>query len=276
MPGYQYGPPDEPPQGSGRRRALLWTLFALLVLGTVIAVAYFVLAGGGKTYAVPDVTGLSVDKATKQIVANHLQPQIIKQTSSTVQANDVINTSPSAGTLLPANSVVKVYVSAGQKKVAVPNVVGEDQNTAENKLQALGLNPELKTVRSTKPANTVVSQQPVAGTSVKPNSTVVLDVSGGGTTVQSVVGDPVATAKSILQGQGFQVNEVEQPGPTTAAVGTVYAQNPQGGALATPGSTITIYVQPAAPSTPPTSPTPTPTTTPTGTPTGTSTPPQGQ
>jgi serine/threonine protein kinase len=273
MPGYQYGPPDEPPQRTGRRRALLWTLFALLVLGTVIAVAYFVLAGSGKTYAVPDVTGVSADKATKQIVANHLQPQTIKQNSSTVQANDVINTSPSAGTLLPANSVVKLFVSVGPKKVTVPDVVGEDQTTAESKLQALGLNPEFKTVRSTKPANTVVSQQPIAGRSVNPNSTVVLDVSGGGTTVQSVVGDPVATARSILRAQGFQVNEVDQPGPTTAAVGTVYAQNPQGSTVATPGSTITIYVQPATPSTPVTSPPPPTTTpTPTPTPTGTSTP----
>jgi beta-lactam-binding protein with PASTA domain/tRNA A-37 threonylcarbamoyl transferase component Bud32 len=271
IPGYQYGPPEEPPRGGGRRRAVLWTLFALLVLGTVIAVAYLLLAGGGKKYAVPDVTGQTVTQATNQLVANHLQPQVIRQTSSTVAANHVISTNPSAGTLVPANSVVKVYVSAGQQQVTVPSVIGEDETTAQNKLQALSLNPQFKTVQSTKPANTVVNQHPPGGTKVAPNSTVVLDVSGGGTTVQSVIGDPVATAKSILQGQGFQVNEVEQPGPATAAIGTVYAQNPQGGTTAAPGATITIYVQPATPSTPPTSPTPTPT----GSPTPSGTPSRG-
>src|SRR6266566_1391212 len=269
IPGYQYGPPEKPPRGGGRRRAVLWALFALLVLGTVIAVAYLLLAGGGKKYAVPDVTGQTVTRATNELVANHLQPQVIRQNSSSVPADHVIGTSPSAGTLVPANSVVKVYASAGQQQVTVPSVVGEDETTAQSKLQALGLNPQFKTAQSTKPANTVVSQRPPGGTRVAPNSTVVLDVSGGGTTVQSVIGDPVGTAKTILQGQGFKVSEVEQPGPATAAVGTVYAQNPQGGTTAAPGATITIYVQPAVPSTPPTSPTPTPT----GSPTATETPP---
>jgi eukaryotic-like serine/threonine-protein kinase len=268
IPGYQYGPPAEPPRGGGRRRAVLWTLFALLVVGTVVAVAYLLLAGGGKKYAVPDVTGQTVTQATNQIVANHLQPQVIRQNSATVPVNHVISTSPSGGTLLAANSLVKVYVSAGQQLVTVPNVVGEDETTAQNKLQALGLNAQFNTVQSTKPANTVVRQHPAGGTRVSPNSTVVLGVSGGGTTVQSVIGDPVATAKNILQGQGFQVNEVEQPGPSTAAVGTVYAQNPQGGATAAPGATITIYVQPATPSSPPTSPTPTASGTPTPTASG--------
>ncbi len=273
IPGYQYGPPEEPPRGGGRRRAVLWTLFTLLVLGTVIAVAYLLLAGGGKKYAVPDVTGLTATQATSQLVANHLQPQVIRQTSATVAADHVITTSPSAGTLLPANSVVKVYVSAGPQQVTVPGVVGLDENAAQAKLQTLGLNPQIKTVQSTKPAGQVVSQTPAGGTKVAPGTTVVLNVSGGGTTVQSVIGDPVATARSILEGQGFKVNEIEQPGPATAAVGTVYAQNPQGGTTAAPGSTITIYVQPATPSSPPTSPTPTSTGSPT--PTGSGTPSPG-
>ncbi len=272
IPGYQYGPPEEPPQGGRRRRALLWALFAVLVLGTVAAVAYFLLAGGGKKYAVPDVTGLTLSQAEKQIVANHLQPQVVNQTSATVQKDHVISTSPSAGSLLAANSVVKVAVSAGQKQVAVPDVVGEDSNTAQNKLTAAGLNPEINTVRSSKQAGTVVKQTPVAGALVDSNATVTLDVSGGGTTVQSVISDPVDTAKNILQGQGFQVKVVETPGPSSAAVGTVYAQNPQGGATLTPGAAVTIYVQPAAPTTPPTSSSPTPTATATPTPTVTATP----
>jgi beta-lactam-binding protein with PASTA domain len=236
------------------------------VLGTVIAVAYLLLNGGGKTYAVPDVTNMTQQQADAAIVNAHLIPRDVASTSATVQKGHVISTSPSAGSLLKANSTVTVSVSAGQQQVTVPSVVGEDQNTASAKLSNANLNPVIKTVQSTKPAGTVVSQNPPGGTKVNPNSNVQLSVSGGGTTVQSVVGDPVETAKNILQQQGFQVHEVEQPGPATAAVGTVYAQNPQGGSTVQPGATITIFVQPATPST---SPTPTPTTTPTGTPTPT-------
>jgi serine/threonine-protein kinase len=262
IPGYQYGPPEEPPREGGRRRAVLWTLFALLVVGTVVAVAYLLLAGGGKKYAVPDVTGLSVTQATNQLVTNHLQPQVVRQASSSVPANHVISTSPTAGTLVAANTVVVVKVSSGPQQVTVPNVVGLDEATATQKLQALGLNPQIKTAQSTKQANTVVRQSPADGSQVPPNSTVVLYVSGGGTTVQSVIGDPVATAESILQGQGFQPNVVQQPGPAGTAPNTVYAQNPQGGTTAAPGSKITIYVQPPTPSNPPTSPTPTTSATP--------------
>ena len=99
----------------------------------------------------------------------------------------------------------------------------------------------IKTVRSSKPAGTVVNQTPVAGTSVNPNSTVVLDVSGGGTTVQSVVGYPAARAKSILQSQGFQVKEVENcPDPRVPLPARCSAEPAAARTVATPGSTITI------------------------------------
>src|SRR6266542_714810 len=42
IPGYEYGPGQEPP-GGGRRRAWLWVLFGAIVLAAIIAVAYFVL-----------------------------------------------------------------------------------------------------------------------------------------------------------------------------------------------------------------------------------------
>ncbi len=273
IPGYEYGPPEQPPKDGGHRRALLWALFAVLVLGTVAAVAYFLLAGGGKKYAVPDVTGLSLSQAEKQIVANHLQPQAVNQTSATVQSGHVISTSPSAGSLLAANSAVKVLVSSGQKQVTVPDVVGEDSNTAQNQLTAAGLNPEIKTVRSSKSAGTVTKQTPVGGTQANPNAVVVIDVSGGGATVQPVVGLQADSATSILKSQGFQVNEQQLPGPTGTAPGTVWRQQPVANSTVTPGSTVTIWVQPAAPTSPPTSSSPTPSSTPTATATPTD---QGQ
>ncbi len=69
---------------------------------------------------------------------------------------------------------------------------------------------------------------------------------GRGTKVQDVTGDPASTAKSILESQGFTVHEIRQAGRPTAPAGTVYAQNPQAGTLLAQGTTVTIYVQPAA------------------------------
>jgi eukaryotic-like serine/threonine-protein kinase len=270
IPGYGYGPGEQPPRGN-RRRVWLWVIFGLVVLAAVIAVAYLLLAGGGKTYAVPDVTNLTQQQANNEIVKAHLQPQDISKTSSTVAKGHVISTDPSSGTLLKPNSVVKVFVSAGQKQVSVPNVVGDDVTNAQNKLTNLGLNPVVKTDNtSTQPQGTVVRQNPTAGNTVNPGSKVTIYVSGGGVKVQDVVGDPVDTAKSILENQGFDVKIVQQPGPGDAPSNTVYAQNPVAGTTLATGSKVTIYVQPPQPST---SPSTTPSSSPSGTP---STSPPGQ
>jgi eukaryotic-like serine/threonine-protein kinase len=70
-------------------------------------------------------------------------------------------------------------------------------------------------------------------------------VSGGGVQVPSVIGDPVATAQSILKGAGFNVQVNPEAGPASATPGTVFQQQPSNGTLPR-GSTVTIFVATAA------------------------------
>jgi eukaryotic-like serine/threonine-protein kinase len=234
--------------GGGRRRAVLWGLLGVVILAVVIAAGYLVLAGGSsaRKYAVPQVTGLAYAQASQKIVAGHLQPRRIDRASGSVHQGQVIGTSPPGGAMAAAGSVVKVFVSAGQQQVGVPDVVGEDVAAAQTRLANAGLNAVVKTdTASTAPASTVVRQDPAGGTTVNPGSDVTIDVSAGGTKVQDVTGDPAGTAKSILAGQGFTVNEVDQPGRPGVPAGTVYAQNPQAGTVLAQGKTVTVYVQPA-------------------------------
>ena len=245
--GRERGGGKEPPDGR-RRRAMLPALFGVVVLAAVSTAGYLALTGGGgaKKSAVPQVTGLTYGQASQQLVAGHLQPQRIDQPSGSVQQGHVIGTSPQPGNLVAADSVVKVFVSAGRQQATVPDVVGEDAAAAQAKLVEAGLTPVVQTdTTSTAPANTVVTQNPAGGTSVNTDSKVTIFVSAGGTKVQDVIGDPASTATTILQGQGFTVKEVDQRGRSSVAVGTVYAQNPQSGTLLAPGKTVTIYVQPA-------------------------------
>ena len=246
IPGGEHGAGQGPP-GGGPRRALLWAMSGVVVLAAVIAVAYLVLAGGGgKKYAVPHVTGLTYKQASQKIVADHLQPQRIGQASRSVHRGHVIGTSPQGGAMAAAGSVVKVFVSAGQQQVNVPDVVGEEAGAAQAKLANAGLNPVVKTdTASTAPASTVVQQDPAGGTKVNPHSNVTVYVSAGGTKVQDVTGDPASTAKSVLEGQGFTVNEVDKRGPSSAPAGTVYTQNPRAGTVLAQGQAVTIYIQPA-------------------------------
>jgi eukaryotic-like serine/threonine-protein kinase len=238
---------EEPPSG-GRRRAAWWVLFGVLLLAAAGVAVYLALAGGGdrKKVAVPRVAGLTYEQASQEIVTGHLQPRRIDQTSRSVRKGYVIGTSPQGGAMVADGSVVKVFVSAGQQQVTVPNVVGDDLATAQSKLANAGLNPVVQTdTTSGAPANTVLRQNPAGGRQVNPGSNVTVYVSAGRTKVQDVTGDPAGTATTILQGQGFAVLQVRQPGRSSAPAGTVYAQNPQAGTLLAHGATVTIYVQPA-------------------------------
>ena len=242
--------------GSGRYRWVPWVLGLVLVLGVVIGVAYYLLAGG-KTYSVPLVNGEPVATAQAQIAAQHLRSTVVDEASSSLKSGLVIKSSPAEGNIVAANTLVTLYVSTGAAPVTVPNVVGEQQSQAESTLTGKGFQVQTKPdATSTAPAGQVISQSPSGGTAA-PGSTVTITVSGGASAVPSVIGDSQATASQILTTAGFAVNVQQGSGPAQYANGSVFNQYPATGANAAKGSTVIIYVQNAA------SPSPSPSVTPT-------------
>jgi serine/threonine-protein kinase len=233
----------------------------VLVLGVVIGVAYYLLAGG-KTYSVPLVNGLTVAQAQQQITAHDLRSTVVDQASSTVQKGLVISSNPAQGNNVAANTLVTLFASTGAAPVAVPDVEGKQENVAQTTLQNAGFQVSVQTdATSTEPSGTVVNQSPVGGTKVGPGSKVTIFVSGGAS-VPNVVGVPASSAVTLLQNDGFKVNQITAPGPAGTNPGTVWQQTPAANTAAAGGSTVNIYIQPQAPSpspSPPTSPTASPT-----------------
>src|SRR5690348_13357285 len=248
--------------GGTNRRWIPWVLGVVLVIAVVGGVAYYLLAGAGKTYAVQLVNGEPVATAQAQIKAQHLRSTLVYRNSDTVKANTVINSNPAEGNNVPANTLVTLFVSKGQAPVAVPNVVGQQQDQAAATLQSKGFKVDTKTdATSSSPAGQVISQNPSGGTAA-PGATITITVSGGAVSVPSVVGDSQATASQVLTTAGFQVNVQQGSGPAQYANGTVFSQQPANGTAAK-GSAVTIFVQngqsPSAPPTDTTTPTQTPT-----------------
>jgi serine/threonine-protein kinase len=265
---YDYAGRDYDYAGSGgrgggtNRRWIPWVLGVVLVIAVVGGVAYYLLAGAGKTYAVPLVNGEPVATAQAQIKAQHLRSTLVYRNSDSVKANTVINSNPAEGNNVPANTLVTLFVSKGQAPVAVPNVVGQQQDQAAATLQSKGFKVDTKTdATSSSPAGQVISQNPSGGTAA-PGATITITVSGGAVSVPSVVGDSQATASQVLTTAGFQVSVQQGSGPAQYANGTVFSQQPANGS-ASKGSTVTIFVQngqsPSAPPTDTTTPTQTPT-----------------
>jgi len=249
-----YGPDEDGyGGGNGRRKALWWILGAIAAI-LVIVIAYLLLGGGGKTDSVPSVVGMTQSAAEKAVIKAGLKPAVVTVSSASVKAGLVTQTDPQFGTKVAPDSVVTLDVSTGPHKIKMPAVTGESESTAQSQLQQFNVTTKTDPT-SSKPAGTVVQQSPPAGTLLAPNSPVTIYVSGGGTQVQNTVGDPRATAVSILQNAGFKVQVITAAGPPNATPGSVFNQTPSSGTLPQ-GSTVTIYVA----STPVPTPTPTATT----------------
>ena len=127
--------------------------------------------------------------------------------------------------------------------VTVPNVVDKTYAAAERELTTLGFVVERQDVPDTSEAETVLDQNPTAGSDAELGSTVILTVSSGPdkVIVPDIIGDPFEIAKKTLEALGLKVGEpqmVDDPAPA----GQVLAADPPVGAEVDPGSTITLRV----------------------------------
>jgi len=108
--------------------------------------------------------------AAAALSAAGFTPAQAKAYNPTVPTGQIIGTTPPAGTTQPYGSTVTVNISLGPQPVAIPDVVGESVAAATAALQAAGL----RVAGPYGPAGstTVLSTDPVAGTSVQPGTTV--------------------------------------------------------------------------------------------------------
>ncbi|WP_149203433.1 transglycosylase domain-containing protein [Actinotalea subterranea] len=128
--------------------------------------------------------------------------------------------------------------------VAVPGVVGMPEAEARAAIEGAGLGVNVQQANDANvPSGSVISQDPGGGTEIAQGTAVTIVVSTGpGTTaVPNVVGQPVASAQSTLQGAGFVVTTTQQTSATVPQ-GQVISQNPGSGTSAAPGSTVTLVV----------------------------------
>ncbi len=273
MPGYQYGRDDDgyPPEERERRwlPILLWVAGVLLVIGVVAGVAYAILGGGSSSHAVPQVDGQTVSQAEAAITQAGLKYKVQMQPSAAIAKNIVISTNPPNGNVVPAGTTVTIIASSGPRMVTVPSVKHLSVAEATSKLRAAGFQVSEQTANnSNAPPNTVVREDPTAGSKAKFGSTVTIFVSPGGSLVPAVVGDNYQVAIGKLGNAGFtNINVVYVTNPGVGN-GTVVQQNPHANQRVPTTTQITLSVVKNA-ATPSPTPTPTPTVTATPTPTPT-------
>lgn len=145
-----------------------------------------------------------------------------------------------------ASAAATPEASDSAQKVTVEKVAGMTTEEAKTALSQKGLsNVKVSEQQSdTVSAGKVISTDPEAGTEVEKDAEITLIVSSGTSTVQvpSVASMTVSKAKSTLAAEGFNAVEGSKVYSDTVKAGLVAYSNPKGGAQASKGATITLYI----------------------------------
>ncbi len=202
---------DEP-----RRSPSLGAVALLIVFLGLATVAGFLLFGRPLPSLSAGVTvgnylKMTDAQAYAAIVNDGLRERVTRSSSDTVPANHVINQNPPPGTTVEKNSLVEIVVSNGQPTIGLPSVVGYTYVDAERTLQSLPNGNVVVTIArryDDAPKDSVIAQQPVAGTQIRRGSRVRLTVSNGPApvTVPNFVGLTTTAAQAEASRLGIDVD----------------------------------------------------------------------
>ena len=201
----------------------------------------------------PNVVGLSKEEAQKAIEDAKLKFEVkSEEYNKDVEEGHVISQDPTymeKYNKVKQGSTVSVVISKGQEKTTVPKVVGMEKEEAIKALEDAKLKVEVIEETSKKvEEGYVISQETDADTEAFAGDTVKIHVSIGTgikqVTVESVIGQDEATAKSTLEGLGLKVNVSYQD--ATSDNGKVIKQSIDSGKTVDEGTTITITVNKVA------------------------------
>ncbi|MDT7711042.1 MAG: eukaryotic-like serine/threonine-protein kinase [Pseudonocardiales bacterium] len=207
-----------------------------------------VVGNGPPSTPVPALTGKTTDEA-KQILAQYgltLGASSQGETDDPTLVGKIIDSTPKAGENAAGGSAVAVTIGTAPVNVAVPDVTGQDQNTATQTLQNAGFKVTTAQVNGTGAAGSVVGTNPAAGTQAKKGSTVTLQLSNGTQTgtVPNVQGMSQSDALKALSAAGYTNvdTQTQDVGNRTDFDGKAVGTSPGAGSTADPNQQITLYI----------------------------------
>ena len=223
-------------------------LFALALGGTL---AYLNITNPAEV-ELPEVVGMSREEAKKTVEDLKLIFEVSSEEfNKEVPEGYVISQDPTyiADYNVKEGSTVKVVISKGQEKTTVPKVVGMTRQEAEDTLEEANLKAEvIEETSRTVEEGYVISQEVEAESEAYAGDTIKIHVSKGTgirqVTVENVVGQTEANARTTLEGQGLKVTVTYVDATTDN--GKVTKQSVTAGTTVDEGTTVTLTVNKVA------------------------------
>ncbi len=229
-----------------QRRLWPWLLGAAALV--LLLFGGFLLWRLNATYPVPSVIGQTQMTAQQTIEdAGFVVGSVISSPVAGVPRGAVASQIPSANAQAKLRSDVALVVSSGEPLVVIPNVVGRTESQATTDLAQVDLTTQaVRAYDATVPAGSVISQFPIAGDQVLPNTVIGLVVSRGrppsiGATVPNVTGMTQAKATSAVTNAKLTTQVFTVPSATVAS-GRVVGQLPPPGSLVAKSSQVSLFV----------------------------------
>ena len=239
-------PPEPPvPVWNARRAAVT----AVALVGAFILISLVLAAGRAASHNVriPDLGGRSVAEAIASLRSLGVDDvKIRQQPDSTVQGGLVDATDPPFGTVVRSGAKIALFVSSGPLTVDVPNVLGQDPNSARQLLAAEGFEVRVgkeqhhPTIRQ----GLVGATNPAPGAPISKGGVVSLAVSSGPemVPVPNVVSMTEDEARKALAKLGFKLAVSSTIAASSVPAGVILSQDPNEHAALAPGSTVMVDV----------------------------------
>ena len=222
----------------------------MLVFGTVWTLSNIfeglpIDGGAPSLVEIPDLTGSEQAQALNDLQELGFIVGIENSADSSVPAGFVISTQPTANTITNPDTLVTIIVSVGPEAFPIPYVVDLEIARGVYVIQESGfvVGQQLEINDDNIPRGFIISQNPVAGTKMGPDSTVDLVISAGPSLIEisDLSRKSLVDAIQILETLGFEYEFVEEYSENVS-VGLVSHTIPRAGELVTNDQIIKVIV----------------------------------
>lgn len=241
-PGVRRLPPpraDIPAAGAGGRRRrpsqrgpLVLALALLLVISVGVGAWWF---GFARYTSTPSVLEMSQEDAVAQLEAAGFEAEVGDPAyHEEIPRGKVARTDPAPGERVLNNGTITLRLSLGPERYDVPGVVGGSVEDAEEAIEGtkLTVGRTIEKYSDKVPAGKVVSTDPMAGTTVRPDTAVNIIVSKGPKPVEltDFTGEQASEAEDWLKKRGLEVVRTDEFSDEVPE-GVVISQTPPSGTL---------------------------------------------
>ena len=224
-------------------------MFTVLVaVALVSAIMTIRLAIRGHEAAVPDLTGVALEKAQRTLSGLGLGLDVEDKLYSQYPADQVVSQVPPSGTRIKTGQHVHVLVSLGPMQASIPNLIGTSVRAARIVALQRGLTVgDVAMVHQRgSQADQIVAQDPRPENTSARSPAVNLLVSLGSPppayVCPSFLGRPLSAVRSDLQQAGIQIGQVTPMPVMSAASNTILSQSPLPGSKIGPDTVINFQV----------------------------------